>query len=161
VVVEVEVLGVVEVLDAEQRLDAVDALVGQHRRVRLLVDGEVDVLLQARDELVDLVVEVGRLLGGLRDDERRARLVDEDGVDLVDQRVVERPLHHAVGRQLHVVAQVIEAELVVLPVGDVGAVGALLLEVVALVGRAPRRWSGRGSCRCGPSTRRRAGRGSR
>ena len=58
------------------------------------------------------------------DDERRARLVDEDRVDLVDDGVVERALRVVERRELHVVAQVVEAELVVLAVGDVGAVGA-------------------------------------
>jgi hypothetical protein len=67
------------------------------------------------------------------DDERRARLVDEDRVDLVDDRVVQRALRVLERRELHVVAEVVEAELVVLAVGDVGAVGALLLGVVLLV----------------------------
>ena len=35
-------------------------------------------------ELGELLVEVGRLLGRAGDDQRRARLVDEDVVDLVD-----------------------------------------------------------------------------
>ena len=56
-----DVLRVVEVADAEPLLDALDAVVGQDRRVRLLVDGVVAVLAQARDDLVDLLVHVGRL----------------------------------------------------------------------------------------------------
>jgi hypothetical protein len=97
---------------------------------------------------VDDVVLLGRLLGRTGDDERRACLVDEDRVDLVDDRVVEEtsdglafevrrllrvdPVHVVGERELHVVAQVVEAELVVLPVGDVGVVGGLAL----LVGEA-------------------------
>ena len=43
----------------------------------------------------------------------------EDGVDLVDDRVVELALHVVERAELHVVAQVVEAELVILAVGDV------------------------------------------
>ena len=56
------------------------------------------------------------------DDQRRARLVDQDRVDLVHDRVVQLALHVVVDAELHVVAQVVEAELVVLAVGDVAAV---------------------------------------
>ena len=38
-------------------------------------------------------------------DERRARLVDEDRVDLVDDRVVVTALHHLRALVLHVVAR--------------------------------------------------------
>ncbi len=73
------------------------------------------------------LVLVARRLALAADDERRARLVDEDRVDLVDDGVVELALRVVERAELHVVAQVVEAELVVLAVGDVGAVGALLL----------------------------------
>ena len=61
VVDELDVRRLVEVVDAEQLLHLLDAVVGQHRRVRLLVDGVVDLALEARDQAVDLDVEVGRL----------------------------------------------------------------------------------------------------
>src|SRR5437764_748328 len=66
-------------------------------------------------------------------DERRTRLVDEDRVDLVDDRVVQLALHVPLDRILHIIAEIIEAELVVGAVGDVGAVGELLLAVVLAV----------------------------
>jgi hypothetical protein len=69
------------------------------------------------------------VLGGARDDERRAGLVDENRVDLVDDGEVELALHVVLQAELHVVAQVVEAELVVLPVGDVAAVRDLALLV--------------------------------
>ena len=53
--------------------------------------------------------------------------------DLVDDRVIEGPLHHVGQAELHVVAQIVEAELVVGAVGDVGVVGGLALLVVELV----------------------------
>ena len=88
---------------------------------------------QLRDDAVDLVVEVGRLLGGTRDDERRPRFVDEDAVDFVDDGVVVTALHVVREVELHVVAQVVEAELVVGAVGDVAGVGDLAFLVVEVV----------------------------
>ena len=74
----------------------------------------------------------GHLVVGLRggrrlarDDQRRARLVDQDRVDLVDDRVVVAALGGVLERDRHVVAQIVEAELGVRPVGDVGLVGEL------------------------------------
>ena len=104
------------------------------------------------------------VLGRSRDDERRARLVDQDGVDLVDDRVVQLALHVVLEPQLHVVAQVVEAELVVRAVGDVGAVDS---PSARSAGRSETSRHGcrptraRGTGRCVPSTRRRGGPGSR
>ena len=129
VVEHVDLARVVEVRDPEQALALGDALLGERRRAVLLVDGVVGVLAQARDDPIDDVVLVGRLLRRPRDDERRARLVDQDVVHLVDDAVVQLALDVLVQAELHVVAQVVEAELVVGAVGDVGAVGRAALDV--------------------------------
>ena len=80
------------------------ALFGERRAVPLLVDPVVaglldllgDLALLALDELrhdaVDERVELDVRLRRARDDQRRARLVDQDRVDLVDDREVERAL---------------------------------------------------------------------
>ncbi len=85
------------------------------------------------DDEVDAGVLVGGLVGGAGDDERRAGLVDEDGVDLVDDAVVLAALDHVVEVELHVVAEVVKAELVVGAVGDVGGVGVASLLVGEIV----------------------------
>ena len=64
---------------------------------------------------------------GPGDDQRRPRLVDQDAVDLVDDRVMELSLALVLLGRLHVVAEVIEAELVVGAVGDVAGVDLLPL----------------------------------
>jgi len=68
-------------------------------------------------------VELGLVFGRPRNDERRARLVDQDRVDLVDDRVGVAALGHRRDRILHVVAQIVEAEFVVRAVGHVTGVG--------------------------------------
>ena len=141
------------VVEAVRRLQAVrehllglgHAALGQRDRLVLLVDdvvaGRLELLallgldvalgdgarLQPRDDAIDFVVEVGRFLGRARDDQRRPRLVDQDAVDLVDDREVVPALDVVRELELHVVAQVVEAELVVRAVGDVGGVGDLPL----------------------------------
>ena len=77
----------------------------------------------AREVVVGL--RGGRRLAG--DDQRRARLVDQDRVDLVHDRVRVAALDDAVERDRHVVAEVVEAELGVRAVRDVGLVGDLAL----------------------------------
>ncbi len=135
----------------EQPLGVGDAGLGERDRLALLVDRVVarrfhafavfglhltlvdQAADQRRDDAIDLVVEVVRLFGRARNDERRARLVDEDAVDFVDNREVVPALHHPRQVELHVVAQVVEAEFVVGAVGDVAAVGGLPLLVVQVV----------------------------
>ena len=63
------------------------------------------------------------LLGLAGDDERRAGLVDEDVVDLVDDPEEALALDPLVELRDHVVAEVVEPELVVRAVGDVRGVG--------------------------------------
>ena len=84
----------------------------------------------ARRELGELVVDVRRLLGLARDDQRGARLVDEDVVDLVDDREAVAALSLLLHLDREVVAQVVEAELGVGAVGDVAVVRRLPLGLV-------------------------------
>ena len=124
-----DVADVVEVIEAEALLHLLHTLVRERDGAVLLVHGEVFLADQVDDDVVDLVVDVLGEARLPRDDERRAGLVDEDRVDLVDDRVVEAALHHAPERGHHVVAQVVEPELVVRAVGDVARVGRLALRV--------------------------------
>ena len=150
----------VEVLDAERLLGLGHALLGRGCGLALLVDLVVLAEREALDDLRERVIGVRGLLGLARDDQRRARLVDEDRVDLVHDRERMRPLDGVVDLDREVVAQVVEAELGVRAVGDVAGVGRLArlglhlrLDHADRHARAPRR--------SGASTRRRGGPGSR
>ncbi|CAM3719812.1 NAD-specific glutamate dehydrogenase [Tsukamurella strandjordii] len=114
---------VVEVVDAQLILDQLHA--GLVHADRLLPDVHlvVDVLVHLRHDPGELGVPLAGAVRGARDDQRGAGLVDEDRVDLVDDGVVVAALHQFLDAVRHVVAQVVEAELVVGAVGDVGGVG--------------------------------------
>ena len=117
------VLRLVEVVDAEVVLDPLDAGGQDAHGALLLVDLVVLALAQAlgdRGELLVPLVDVPG--GGSGDDERGAGLIDEDGVDLVDDDEGVPALDQVIGALGHVVAQVVEAELVVGAVGDVAGV---------------------------------------
>ena len=113
---------VVHVLHAERPFDRFDAGIGGSDRALLLVDVVMDVALQPTDDRCELIVDLGGIGDAARDDERCARLVDEDRVDLVDDAEVETALHLIGPRHRHVVAQIVEAELVVRAIRDVGVV---------------------------------------
>ena len=82
---------------------------------------------ESRYQGIDALVHLGALLRRAGDDQRRARLVDQDGVDLVDDGVGERALHALLEAEGQVVAQIVEAEFVVGAEGDVAGVGRALL----------------------------------
>ena len=103
-------------------LDQRDALLGDADGALALVDLVVDVALEHRRHPRELLVPARALLGRPGDDQRRAGLVDQDRVGLVDDGEVVAALHEVGLLPRHVVAQVVEAELVVRAVGDVGGV---------------------------------------
>ena len=113
-------------------LDLLHAGFGQGHRALLLVDLVIG-LVELRDEGVDGVVEFGAVVERTGDDQRRARLVDQDRVDFVDDGVDVAALDHVLQPVLHVVAQIVEAEFVVGAVGDVAGIGLLALVVVEAV----------------------------
>ena len=137
--------GLAEVLD--QRLVLRESLVGtQQQDLALvldlagcdqalgLVEGLVDeVLLCVIEALhIRLVLNkslVTRTLHRAGNDERGTGIVDQHGVHLVDDGEVVLALHQVLRVDGHVVAQVVEAELVVRAEGDVG-----LVRVAARVG---------------------------
>ena len=89
--------------------------------------------LEPADDTGEVVVGLGGDLGLAGDDQRRPRLVDQDRVDLVDDRVGVASLDGGLERGRHVVAQVVEAELGVGAVGDVGRIGISALRERHLV----------------------------
>ena len=115
---------------AQQGLDLFHAGFGQRHRALLLVDLEVGDLVELRQEGVDGVVEFRTVVERAGNDQRRARLVDQDRVDFVDDGVGVAALHHVLEPVLHVVAQVVEAVFVVGAVGDVAGVGILAFAVI-------------------------------
>jgi len=88
---------VVQVIDAEPVFDLLDARLQDADGLLLLVDLVIALAVlaaaQPGRDLGELGVPPGVLLGRSADDQRGPRLVDEDRVHLVDDRVVMAALH--------------------------------------------------------------------
>ncbi len=110
-------------LDTQRPLHLLDPALQRRHGAMLLVHLVVVALLQRGHDAGEPVVGVGGGLGNARDDQRGAGLVDEDRVDLVHDAEGVAALHAVVQSHSHVVAQVVEPELGVGAVGDVGGVG--------------------------------------
>src|SRR5882762_9564815 len=141
VVFQVPVLWVGDVADPEHLLDLFPAGLSDSDGLALLVDRVVtgeDLLVQLlnlfatfepRDDRVHARIFVGGLFAGAADDKRRAGFVDQDGVNFVDDAEIMTALHAFLQIELHVIAQVVETELVVGAVSDIGAVSSAALFV--------------------------------
>ncbi len=130
---DVDVRRIGHVGEGEEAFALGKPLFGERRGAVLLVKRIVDVLNQFRNNLVDLGVFVGGLFRRPGNDQRGARLVDEDGVDFVDDGELVSPLHALRQVVLHIVAQVVKAEFVVGAVRDVCAIRRPALVVVEIV----------------------------
>ena len=84
---------------------------------------------QGLHKIVGLLVQGTGIVALAADDQGGAGFVDEDGVDLVDNGEVVAALHHVLFVDHHVVAQVVEPELVVGAIGNVGIIGGVALFV--------------------------------
>ena len=138
---ELRIFGRGEVFDVEEFLNLADTRCGEHGGARLLVNDVIRVdivaefllihlldaeLAQAADACIRAVVHIGGFVALTRNDKRGARLVYQDGVDLVDDGENMSALNHSALLNDHVIAQIVKAELVVRSVCDVACVHALL-----------------------------------
>ena len=82
------------------------------------------------DIFIDFVILVRVVFALPADDKRRARFVDQNRVDFVDDTKAESALHFLRKLYLHIVAEIIETEFVVRPVGDVAVVRRFPCSVV-------------------------------
>ena len=87
-----------------------------------VVGGGIDLPLEAGDEEIGHLIELGAVVALAGDDQRRSGLVDQDGVHLVDDGKAVAALDLVFFIQRHVVAQIVEAKLVVGAIGNVGQI---------------------------------------
>ena len=124
--------GVGQILHVEELLRLGDAPGGEHGGLGLLIHDVVRVrlggilfllvvhlddrlLLQAGDEHLCHVIELGGLLPLAGDDEGCPGLVDQDGVHLVHDGEGMTPLHQLRGVDAHVVPQIVEPISLLVP----------------------------------------------
>ena len=117
------VVRLVQVVDAEIILDLVDAWIENADDLLLLIDLIVLVTGELEHQTSELAVPTGHVaFGRTGDDQRGTGLVDEDGVDLIDDGEVVATLYQIGLLPRHIVAQVVETELVIGAIGDIGVI---------------------------------------
>ncbi len=113
----------VEVVDAKPFFDLGDAGFSQGHDALFLLDGVILFRPQLAHQLGEFPIVLGGFVGHSRYYQRCSRLVDQDVVHLVDDRIVQLTLSDLVQVVDHVVTQVIEAKFVVRAVGYIGEIG--------------------------------------
>ena len=146
-VLDLQVLRIREVLNMEELLYLMDALLCEVDGLLLLVDDEVtgflDLLAEDRIEFTELcgllttlkltgqhiadLIELRGLSGLPGNDERCTCFIDQDGIDLIDDAVVKATKYLLVLINRHVITEVVETELVIRDIGDITVIGSLTL----------------------------------
>ena len=114
----------------QQLFDFHQAAFGQVDLTRFFIHGEVTFTLegigvfflltqQVRNDFVDFTVHLGAVFSRAGDDQRGTRFIDQNGVNLIHQRIVQLTLDALFRAERHVVTQVVEAVFVVGTVGNV------------------------------------------
>ena len=136
IMVKLHVFDVGKIVHRKETLGFFHAAFGKSNRFLLFVDVEV-VGLKAFGKTVGGDVHFAAFAAAARYDKRGTRLVDENGVHLVDYTEVERALDLVLLVNDHVVPEVIEAQLVVGGVSNIAIIcGALGVAVHARNGDA-------------------------
>ncbi len=78
--------------------------------------------LQARHKCVDAFVQFRTVFRRARNNQRRARLVDQNGIHFIHNREAQTALHFVFNTQRHVVAQIIKTVFVVGAVSNIASI---------------------------------------
>ena len=137
---KLKVLSAVDVADIQHPFQLGDAFVCERGGAVLFVYGVVILALQRERQAREALVLFGGLLRRPADDKRRARFVYQDVVHLVNDSETAPALDAQGHIHHHIIAQIVEAELVVRAVGDVGGVSLVALHAAHVLHPALRRF---------------------
>ena len=130
---KLEIFRCIEVFDTENTLDFRHGAVGRGNGFLLFVNRIIRAFLESGDGFCHDDVHIRRFRTRSRNDERRTRFIDEDRVNLVDDRIVQVALNHLVFVEDHVVTQIVKTELVVRTERDIAAVRIFTLREIHVV----------------------------
>ncbi|MNE11533.1 hypothetical protein D3C80_1042960 [compost metagenome] len=121
----------------QKLFDLNQTALSQVHLTRFFIHGEVTFALecvgifffltnQMRNDFVDFAVHIRAIFSRARNDKWGTRFIDQNGVHLIDQRIVQFTLYTFFWAKRHVVAQVVKAVFVIGTVGYIRAVGFTL-----------------------------------
>ena len=143
IVLDLKVFRIGKVLDMEELLDFLDTLLCQIDDLVLFIDDEIAGLgdffahdgghlghfaagftaLELSGEDIAGLIQLGGLATLTGNDQRGTGFIDQNGVDLIDDGIMQATLYQLFFIDDHVVTQVIETEFVVGDVGDIAVIG--------------------------------------
>ena len=146
-VLDLKIFRIGEVLDMEELLHLLHALLGEVDGFLLFIDNEIARFLDLfTEDGIDLrkfcgfltalelprqyvtdLIESCRLAGGTGNNKRCSRFINEHRIDLIDDAVMKAAEHLLLLINCHVITEVVEAKLIVRNVGDIAVVGCLAL----------------------------------
>ena len=91
---------------------------------------------KARDDLVSNMILVRFSFCLARNDEGCPRLVNQDGIDLINNRKMVPALDHVLDTEFQIVAQIIKAEFVIRAIGDVSTISLATFVICQIAGNA-------------------------
>ena len=132
-VVQDGIVNVIQVLRAEISFAFLDALFSQGNRLGLPIDLIIVVFFQSLDETIGPHIHRRRASRLTRNDQRCPRLIDQNRIDFIDDRVIQRPLNHLFLVDHHVIPQIVKPEFAVRGISDITIVSIpLLIGVLAV-----------------------------
>ena len=124
----------IEIGNAQHLLDFGNGAVSRSHSLLLFIHGVVRALFQAGHSFGHNGVHIRGFLAGAGNNQRRTGLIHQNGVHLIHDGKIQLPLHHLVLLDNHVVAEVVEAELVIGTESHVAAIGVLSLGEIHIMG---------------------------
>ncbi len=152
IVLQFQIIRVCQILHLEEPLRLAHALLGQIHILVLLIDNIISRLLlflihqdihlgkffrstpgQLLHENIASLVQLGGLSTGTGNNQRRPGLVNQHGIHLIDDSIVQVPLHQFFFVYHHIVPQIIKSQFVVGGIGDIAVIRLSSLIVVHIV----------------------------
>ncbi|MPN32444.1 hypothetical protein SDC9_179922 [bioreactor metagenome] len=120
---QTRVIHIVQVRQMECFFSFLDTFIRQRDRFGCQIDCVILILFQSFDEKIGSVIECCRFFGLSGNDQWCAGFIDQDRIDFIHDRKVQRALHHLIFIDDHIVPQIIEAQFIIGAVGDVAIIG--------------------------------------
>ena len=128
---------IVEVANIQGFFGFGDPCLGRRHSVKFLIDGIVIACFKLGHNFRQHIIKIGRFFARPGNNQRCSRLVNQNGIDLVNNGIVHRPLHHLIGMNHHIVAQIVESKLVIGSVGHISGIGRAAFCKIKAVNNQP------------------------
>src|SRR3989338_2049234 len=115
----------INIFDAQKFFGLIDTVVSQRNRTKFFIHTKIRALVQCQGNFSELFIQPSGSARLSRDNERRSRFVNKNGVHFINDGVVVLSLREIRFIVEQIVTQIIEAELIIGAVSDISLIGLL------------------------------------